>query len=175
MMNKTIGDIVKEKIQVLPKSDSHLQEMSHIISDLIDEIIGQITQVGYDTFLEGLADGIFNPQNNPNILDARSLINIIPSKGAGSQVCCPVLFAFSKGNDGKLGFNGIQNKIRAHLTRCRSFTKLVVCFGDVWDSQKFEDDHYEGLLALKKGDSVAFVFILVGTPNNVVGLAPVKI
>lgn len=148
-MNKTIGNIVKEKIQGLPKSDSLLPERSHIISDLIDEIIGHITQVGYDTFLEGLADGIFNPQNNPNILDARSLINIIPSRGAGSQVCCPVLFAFSKGKNGKLGFHGIQNKIRAHLTRCRDCTKLVVCFGDVWDSQKFDDNHYEGLLALR--------------------------
>jgi len=174
-MNKTVGDNVKEKIQEISKYDSFLPEKSHMISDLIDEIIGHISQVGYDTFLEGLADGVFNPQNNPDILDARSLINIIPSKGSGSQVCCPVLFAFSKGNDGNLGFNGIQNKIRAHLTRCRSLTKLVVCFGDVWDSQKFDDDHYEGLLALRKKDQVAFVFILVGTPNDIVGLAPVKI
>ena len=61
-------------------------------------------------------------------------------------------------------FDAIQNKVRSHLAKCRGIKKnqkLVICFTDCWDSTKFQDNHYEGLLTLKKVDGVNFIFVLV--------------
>ena len=71
-------------------------------------------------------------------------------------------------------FDAIQNKVRSHLAKCREVTKLVVCFTDCWDSPKFQDNHYEGLLTLKKVDGVNFVFVLAGVPDSVLAVCPVK-
>ncbi len=168
-MNIQITQIIKEKINKSFKGDNKF------VSDIIDQILGNILQIGYDNFLEGLADGIFNPNISPDLIDSGELVNVIPSKGSGSKKCSPVLIAFSKGKLGELGFNGIQNKIRSHLARCRDKTNLVVCFADFWDASAFQDEHYEGLLSLKKKDKVEFVFILIGNPDNVFTIAPVNI
>jgi hypothetical protein len=71
-------------------------------------------------------------------------------------------------------FEAIQNKMRSLLTKCRGVTKLVVCFTDCLDSTKFQDNHHEGLLTLKKVDGVNFVFVLAGVPDSVLTVCPVK-
>ena len=72
-------------------------------------------------------------------------------------------------------FDAIQNKVLSHLAKCRGVTKLVICFTDCWDSPKFQDNHYEGLLTLKKVDGVNLMCVLVGVPDSVLGVIPTKL
>lgn len=143
----------------------------------IESTVKTISEIGYGSFLEGLLDGLFNPQSNREVDDQtlEPSCNVIPSKSSSKAACHPLLLAFSKGDKGRLGFDAIQNKVRSHLAKCRGVTKMVVCFTDCWDSAKFQDNHYEGLLTLKKVDGVNFVFVLVGVPDSVLGVIPTKL
>jgi len=137
--------------------------------------IKTISEIGYGSFLDGLLDGLFNPQSSD--VDDQTMepaCNVIPAKSSNKAACHPLLLAFSKGDKGRIGFDAIQNKVRSHLTKCRGVTKLVVCFTDCWNSAKFQDNHYEGLLTLKKVDGVNFVFVLVGVPDSVSAVCPVN-
>lgn len=154
--------------------------MSGEVSNAFPAIVSTIktiSEIGYGSFLDGLLDGLFNPQSNPEV-DGQTMepaCNVIPAKSSNKAACHPLLLAFSKSDKGRLGFDAIQNKVRSHLAKCRGVTKLVVCFTDCWDSAKFQDNHYEGLLTLKKVDGVHFVFVLVGVPDSVLGVIPTKL
>jgi hypothetical protein len=146
------------------------------IYPILDSILTTISTIGYGSFLDGLLDGLFGPHANPNPNSSpfSPICDVIPSKSSKKSACHPVLMAFSKGDKGKLGFDAIQNKVRSHLAKCRGVTKFVICFTDCWDSTKFQENHYEGLLNLKKVDGVNFVFVLVGVPDSVLAVCPVK-
>ena len=145
----------------------------------IESTIKTISEIGYGSFLDGLLDGLFNPETNSQVAgqSVEPYCDVIPSKSSKKAACHPLLLAFSKGDKGRLGFDAIQNKVRSHLVKCRSIKKnqkLVICFTDCWDSPKFQDNHYEGLLTLKKVDGVNFMFVLVGVPDSVLAVCPVK-
>jgi hypothetical protein len=146
------------------------------IYPILDSILTTISTIGYGSFLDGLLDGLFDPHANPNPNSQpfSPTCNVIPSKSSKKSACHPLLLAFSKGDKGKLGFDAIQNKMRSHLAKCRGVTKFVICFTDCWDSTKFQDNHYEGLLTLKKVDGVNFMFIMVGVPDSALGICPVE-
>jgi hypothetical protein len=145
----------------------------------IESAIKTISEIGYGSFLDGLLDGLFNPNTNSQVAGQamEPICDVIPSKSSTKAACHPLLLAFSKGDKGRLGFDAIQNKVRSHLAKCRGIKKnqkLVICFTDCWDSTKFQDNHYEGLLTLKKVDGVNFIFVLVGVPDSVLAVCPVK-
>ena len=142
----------------------------------IESTIKTISEIGYGSFLDGLLDGLFNPETNSQVAGqaVEPSCNVIPSKSSKKTACHPLLLAFSKGDKGRISFDAIQNKVRSHLAKCRGVTKFVICFTDCWDSPKFQDNHYEGLLTLKKVDGVKFFFVLVGVPDSVLAVCPVK-
>lgn len=142
----------------------------------IESAIKTISEIGYGSFLDGLLDGLFNPNTNSQVAwqAMEPICDVIPSKSSTKAACHPLLLAFSKGDKGRLGFDAIQNKLRSHLAKCRGVTKLVICFTDCWDSPKFQDNHHEGLLTLKKVDGVNFMFVLVGVPDSVLAVCPIK-
>jgi hypothetical protein len=143
---------------------------------ILDSILTTISTIGYGSFLDGLLDGLFDPHANPDLNGQpfSPICDVIPSKSSKKAACHPLLLAFSKGDKGRIGFDAIQNKVRSHLAKCRGVTKFVICFTDCWDSAKFQDNHYEGLLTLKKVDGVNFVFVLAGVPDSVLAVCPVK-
>ena len=143
----------------------------------IESAIKTISEIGYGSFLDGLLDGLFNPETNSEVAGqaVEPSCNVIPSKSSKKTACHPLLLAFSKGDKGRIAFDAIQNKARSHLAKCRGVTKLVICFTDCWDSPKFQDNHYEGLLTLKKVEGVNFVFVLAGVPDSVVTIAPCRL
>ena len=170
MTNDAVQKILKEIHSVMPDEASNS-------FPAIESAIKTISEIGYGSFLDGLLDGLFNPETNSQVEGqaVEPSCNVIPSKSSKKAACHPLLLAFSKGDKGRIGFDAIQNKARSHLAKCRGVTKLVICFTDCWDSPKFQDNHYEGLLALKKVDGVNFMFVLVGVPDSVLGVIPTKL
>ena len=172
MTNDAVQKILKEIRSVMPDEASNS-------FPAIESAIKTISEIGYGSFLDGLLDGLFNPETNSEVAGqaVEPSCNVIPSKSSTKAACHPLLLAFSKGEKGRLGFDAIQNKVRSHLAKCRGIKKnqkLVICFTDCWDSTKFQDNHYEGLLTLKKVDGVNFIFVLVGVPDSVLAACPVK-
>ena len=170
MTNDAVQKILKEIHSVMPDEASKS-------FPAIESAIKTISEIGYGSFLDGLLDGLFNPNTNSQVAGQAMLpiCNVIPSKSSKKTACHPLLLAFSKGDKGRIGFDAIQNKVRSHLAKCRGVTKLVICFTDCWDSPKFQDNHYEGLLTLKKVDGVNFVFVLAGVPDSLVTIAPCRL
>jgi hypothetical protein len=169
MTNDAVQKILKEIRSVMPDEASNS-------FPAIESAIKTISEIGYGSFLDGLLDGLFNPHTNSQVAGqaVEPSCNVIPSKSSKKTACHPLLLAFSKGDKGRIGFDAIQNKVRSHLAKCRGVTKLVICFTDCWDSPKFQDNHYEGLLTLKKVDGVNFVFVLAGVPDSILAVCPVK-
>lgn len=137
---------------------------------VVRRIVPAIGELGYDTFLEDVADPDMTPGADSPI--GSSDINLIPSKHKTG--CHFTLLALSKGagKRERLGFPRIMQQVKTHLIDCSGITKFVIFVCDTWDAAAFLNEHFDELAAhYRRG--VRFVFLMVGTPRT--SIAPIAV
>lgn len=149
--------------------------INRAFQDVVKRIVPAIGELGYDTFLEDVADPDMVPGRDSPI--GSSDINLIPSKHKTG--CHFTLLALSKGagKRERLGFPRIMRQVKAHLIECDGRngtvgTRFVIFVCDTWDAATFLDEHFDELAAhYRRG--VRFLFLMVGTPRT--SIAPIAV
>lgn len=154
--------------------DPRTPDLGDRVGQALRSALGAIGNLGYDGLVDNIIDGFYPGSLVPGT-SGDANCSIIPSENADHSQCTPVLLAFSKGATGALGFDGILQKVRTCLARCRGTTKLVLFFCTTWNAEKFTSTHFPELQALAHADGVRFGFLVVGSPPNRVAVVPVDL
>jgi hypothetical protein len=136
---------------------------------VLARIATAVSDFSYDDFVEDVSAGNFlGGKESPIGSDS---INLIPSKTQGT--CRTILVAVSKGDKKATGFTSTMRQVRAHLIDCWDTTRVVVVLCDEWSPKKL-DEHLRDLRAHHRR-GIHFVFLLAGTPGNVLAPVPVDL
>jgi hypothetical protein len=143
-------------------------EQAAEVERVLLRICQAIAEIGYEAFLEDVIDKDFAPGAGTPVGSVR--VTLVP--GPRPPNSADIVVGVSKGNKNRtrLGFPRVMQEIKTLLNERKSEVEFVMVIADTWDSESFRSQH---LSDLGRFAPVPFLFLLVGSPDNLV--APVAV
>jgi hypothetical protein len=155
-----------------PAAPLHLDSpIAGAVGKLFERLRTAISELGYEAVVEDLL--------SPDMIGGEASLlgseDVMVVPGPVSDPPRPIVLAVTRGWNGKepLSFARVMRQVKARLIEANGTTRVVVVFGDSWDSASFEEEHRDELRA-HDASGVRFVFVLVGVPDRVLVTVPIE-